>query len=189
MIETSDFKRGVLIELDNSPCVIEEVEVKSPSARGAATFYKIRSRNIITGQKVDKSFRSGDTVSEPNFEKRDIQYLFKDGSHCHFMDLEDYSQFSLALDLIQDKMGFIIDGLKGIRALVFNDEIVGVELPDTVELLITECDPSVRGNSASPRPKKAVLETGIEIQVPEHIASDEKIKVDTRTGKFLGRVN
>ena len=189
MIEASDFKRGLLVEIDQAPCLIEDLEVKSPSARGASTIYKIRARNLMTGLKVDKSFRSGDVVKEPDFQKRDIQFLYTDDESCHFMDQEDFNQFSLSLSQLKNEVGYLFDGIEEVQSLVFNENVIGIELPSTVELEITECDPAVRGNSATPRPKKGVLSTGKEIQVPEHIGLGEWVKVDTRTGKFLGRVS
>lgn len=188
MIDISKVKKSTLIELDNAPCEVELVDVKSPSARGASTFYKVRARNIITGQKIDKSFRSGDVVKVPDFERRDIQYLYKDENACHFMDLEDYSQFSLNLEMLENQLPYLIEGIEGVTSMIYNEKVVGILLPDTIDLRITECDPAVRGNSATARPKKAVVETGLDLQVPEHIELGEIVKVDTRTGKFLGRV-
>ncbi len=187
MLSAGDLKKGTAVEIDNTPCIVEDLEIHAPSARGAATLYKVRARNLITGVKIDKTYKGGEVFKEPAFEKRPIQFMYSDADAYHFMDLADYNQFFLPIDQIQNQIDYIIEGIEGIQSLVFNDQIIGIEMPDVVHLKIKDCDPGVRGNSATPRPKKAVLETNLVIQVPEHIESGELVRVDTRTGKFLGR--
>ncbi len=187
MLSPSDLKRGAIIEIDAAPCVVENVSMQTPSSRSANTIWKVRARNLRTKQKVDKAFRSGDSIVEPNFEKRNVQFLYGDTSGFHFMDLADYNQFSLSKEDMEDESNYLVEDLEGIRALILDEEVIGVELPLTVELTITECDPAVRGNSATARAKNATLETGLVVQVPEHTAPGERVRVDTTTGKFLGR--
>jgi elongation factor P len=103
------------------------------------------------------------------------------------MDIENYNQYEVALEDVRDQIPYMPDGLEGVRALIYNDECVGIDIPATVELLITQCDPGVRGNSATSRSKPATMQTGLVVQVPEYITEGEKIKVDTRTGQFLSR--
>ena len=189
MLQPGDLKRGGIIEVDGAPCVIENVTVQTPSSRGANTIWKIRARNLKTKQKVDKAYRSGDTIVEPNFEKRNVQFLYGDVSGFHFMDLESYDQFALSAEELGKDAGFLVESVEGIRSLVLDEEVIGVEIPLTVDLKIDQCDPAVKGNSATARTKGATLETGIEIQVPEHLGTGDTVRVDTTTGKFISRVS
>jgi elongation factor P len=128
-----------------------------------------------------------ESLDQADFERRDVQVMFADATHLHLMDIENYNQYEVALDDVRDQIPYMPDGLEGVRALIYNDECVGIDIPATVELLITQCDPGVRGNSATSRSKPATMQTGLVVQVPEYIAEGEKIKVDTRNGQFLSR--
>ncbi len=187
MLNPGEFKRGQIIDIDGHPCLIEKVTMQTPSSRGGNTIWKVRARNLRSKQKVDKAFRSGDTAIEPDFEKRHVQFLYRDPTDLHFMDMDSYDQFALPVDGFSDEAGYLIDNLEGIRSLVLEDEVIGIELPLTVDISITECDPAVKGNSATARQKNATLETGLVIQVPEHISSGEVVRVDTTNGKFIRR--
>ena len=189
MYSTSDLKKGLIIEYDDAPQLIETLTVASPQARGGATIYKVRLRNLKTKQKIDKSFRSGDTFGMPDFEKRPVQYLYKAGTSYHFMDTSSYDQFEFEAEDLEWEVKFLKDEMDGIMSFVYNDEVIGLELPATVELEITQCDPSVKGNSATSRNKSATLETGHVVSVPEYISQGEIAKVDTRSGEFLGRAS
>jgi elongation factor P len=188
MLSPGQLKRGAIIEVDDAPCVIESIKVQTPSSRGANTLWKVRARNLKTKQKVDKVYRGGDAVPEPNFERREVQFLYSDTGNFYFMDLEDYNQFSLPREDLAEESKYLIDNLEGIRSLLVDEAVIGVELPLTVDLKIVECDPSVKGNSATGRTKSATLETGLTIQVPEHLSSGETLRIDTSTGKFVQRV-
>jgi elongation factor P len=183
-----DIKNGTVVNYNNAPCIIETTSVQSPSARGAATLYKYRARNLVTKQKIDIVLKGGESLDEANFERRPIKYMYADATHMHFLDQEDYNQYALPLDDVAYEAKFIIESLEGIQALIYNDECVGLQLPMVVELKVTQCDPGVRGNSATSRTKPATLETGLVVQVPEYLAEGEMVKVDTRTGEFLSRV-
>jgi elongation factor P len=188
-MNSGDLKKGVVISIGGETCVVEKVTVQTPSSRGTNTLYKVRARNVKTKQKVDATFKGGEHIPEPNFEKRAVQFLYKDTSLCHFMDMETYEQFTMSRDELEDELPYMFDSMEGLRALVINDEVIGIELPLTVELEITECDPSVRGNSATSRSKKATLETGLVVQVPEHLSQGDRVRLDTTTGKFVARVS
>ena len=189
MLTPGELKRGQIIDVEGSPCMIENVSMQTPSSRGANTLWKVRTRNLKTKQRVDRVFRGGDTIVEPDFERRAVQYLYSDATHFHFMDLADYSQFSLGRESLEEESLYLVDNQEGIRSLVLDDAVIGIELPPVVELDITECDPTVKGNSATGRTKAATLQTGLIVQVPEHISMGERVRVDTSTGKFLQRVN
>lgn len=182
-----DIKRGMIVNYGGAPCVIETISVQSPSARGAATVYKYRARNLIGKQKVDITLRSGESLDEADFEKRPVKYMYSDGSHLHFLDQTDFNQHSLPADELHEQAGYLTEELEGVVALFYNEECVGVDIPQTVALKIAECDPYVKGNSATGRTKPAKLETGLVIHVPEYLAQGEMVKVDTRSGEFLSR--
>lgn len=180
-------KPGAVINFEGAPVIIEGVSVQSPSARGAATLYKFRARNLVTKQKVDFTFKGQDVVYEADFSKRPVNFMYTDATHLHLLDQEDFNQLSLPLEDIEHEMQFITEGLQGMLALIYNDECVGLQLPSSVELKVTQCDPAVRGNSATSRTKPATLETGHVVAVPEYLTEGETVKVDTRTGEYLSR--
>lgn len=182
-----EIKTGMVVNYNGAPCLIETINVQSPSARGAATLYKYRARDLITKQKVDIVLKGGDSLDEADFERRAVTLMYSDGTHTHFLDSEDYNQYSLPSEEVEDELRFLKEGLEGIQALIHNGECVGIQLPQVVELTITQCDPAVKGDSATKRTKPATLETGLIVQVPEYMTQGEVIKVDTRTAEYLSR--
>ncbi len=182
-----DLKPGEVINHNDSPVIIESVNVQSPSARGATTLYKFRARNLITKQKIDLTAKGTDFLEEADFSRRAVKLMYTDATDIHFLDQEDFNQFSLSLEDISDQLPYITEELEGILALIYNEQCVGIQLPTTVELLVTECDPGVKGDSATSRTKPAKLETGLVVQVPEYLSQGERVKVDTRTGQYLSR--
>ena len=182
-----EIKPGSVIVDNDVPVIIESVNVQSPSARGASTLYKFRGRNLITKQKVDLTLKGTDNMPEADFRKRLVKMMYKDTEEVHLMDQEDFNQYAIALSDCEEQMLYFTEELEGAFALIYQDECVGLQMPTAVELLITECDPSIRGNSATARTKPATLETGLTVQVPEYISQGERIKVDTRTKEFVSR--
>jgi len=167
--------------------MIEQILVQTPSARGAATLYKVKARNLKTKVRVEKAYRGTDALNESSFERRPVQYLYRDPDAFHFMDTSDFNQFSLPPDELADLAPFMTENMEGIEALLVNEEVIAIELPDTVDLPVVETAPGVRGNSATGRTKPATLSTGHVVQVPEHLDQGVTVRVDTRTGEYLGR--
>jgi len=182
-----EIKPGAIVNHNGAPCLIESVHVQSPSARGAATFYKYRARNLINKQKVDITLRGGESLDPADFSRRAIKYMYADATHLHFLDQENYEQYSLTREEVEQETLYLTEDLEGIQVLIYNDQAVGIQLPVAVELVVTRCDPGIRGNSATGRTKPATLETGLIVQVPEYLNEGERIKVDTRSGEFLSR--
>lgn len=189
MVPAKDFKRRMVVEIDGAPHIIEHIQVQTPSARGAATLYKVKARNLKTRARVEKAYRGTDSLAESSFERRPIQFLYRDPDGFHFMDSADFNQFSFSAADLEDQSPYMSENMEGVEALVVDDEPIGIEIPDAVDLIIAETAPGVRGNSATGRTKPATLSTGAIIQVPEHLDQGVKVKVDTRTGEYLGRVN
>ena len=183
-----DIKTGAIVVYEESPCIIESIAVQTPSARGGATFYKYRARNALTKQKVDITLKGGESLDEADFARREVKLMYTDATHAHFLDQTDFNQYALPLEDVAEEMKYVTEELEGLLGLIYNDQCLGLQLPTTVTLKITQCDPGVKGNSATSRTKPATLETGAVVQVPEYMSQDETIKVDTRTGEFLSRV-
>ena len=188
MIKACDLTKNSVVEINGDPHVVEQLRVQSPSARGAATLYKIRYRNVRTRAKLDQTYKGDDPVKETDFDTRLVSFSFREGDRFTFMDLEDYSQFELTADEIEDAVPYLVDGMEGIKALMQNGKVLCIQLPDSVDLTITECAPSMRGASVTARTKAATLETGLTLQVPEYMEQGERVRVDTRTGEFVQRV-
>ena len=187
MYSISDLKRGLVVELDGAPHIVETIQTSSPSARGASTITKVRMRNLRTKQKVDKSFRGSEMFPVPDVERKPVDFLYEDPQGYHFMDTESYEQFAFSKEDLEWEVRFLVDGLQDIRAIFYNGAAIALELPATVVLEITETTPGVKGNSATGRTKAATLATGHVVQLPEHIDQGTRVTVDTRTGEFLGR--
>jgi elongation factor P len=182
-----EIKTGEVVVYEGEPVIIESLNVQTPSARGAATLYKFRGRYAVTRQKVDITLKGTDSLDAADFERREVQVMFTDTTHLHLLDTENYNQYEISLDDVREQLPYMVDGLEGVRALIYNDECVGIDIPATVEMEITQCDPGVKGNSATSRTKPATLQTGLVVHVPEYIKEGERVKVDTRTGQFLSR--
>lgn len=187
MPKANELKRGGVIDIDGVPHLVKQLEAKSPSSRGASTIYKVRYTNLKTGQKLDETYKGDDYLKEADCVRTQVQYSYLDGDNYVFMNLSDYSQYSLHKDELEDSTGYLSDGLEGITALVMDGEILGVELPQSVTLEIVETAPGIKGATASGRTKPATLATGLEVQVPEYLETGERIKVNTTNNKFISR--
>lgn len=183
MITTSDFKRGLWIEVDGDPWLILDVNRQSPTSRQGQLIVKVKIRNPKTGNVQDKSFRGGDKVNEPNVEERSVQYLYKDTEGYHFMDSESYEQFCLGEDQLGDATLYLVDNLE-LSAMLLDEAVIGVQVPAQVELKVTDCPPPTKGHTST---KKATCETGLVIQVPDYLEQGEVVRVDTSEGRFLQR--
>lgn len=187
MISANLLKSGALYVVNQAPYIVESVFKQTPSARGSATLYKVRARNLLTKVKIDQTYRGEDMFAEPNFTKRQLQYLYREGDMCVFMDLESFDQPGLPAAELEAELPYLVDGMEGIIGLILDDRLVGITLPDAVVMTVVECDPHMRGASATARTKPATTNTGLVIQVPDYLEKGEIVRVDTRTGKFLGR--
>ena len=187
MIKACELTKNSIVEINGVPHVVETIRVQTPSARGGATLYKVRYRNVQTRSKLDETYRGDDALKETDFDTHEAQYLFKEGDQYTFMNLSDYSQFTLTAADLEDALPYLVDGLEGISVLMVEERILGIQLPDVVEMVVAECDPSMRGASATSRTKPARFATGLTVQVPEYIAPGEKLRIDTRTGAFNSR--
>ncbi len=186
-MKANELKKGMVIRVDGQIVYVKQVFVQTASSRSGNTLYKTKGQNIVTRLKVERSFKGDEVVDVVDFSRRAVQLLFRDADGCTFMDNESYEQFTLPESLVEDELNYIADGLEGMHALMVDDAVVGIELPPTVALTITDCAPGIKGASASARTKPATLNTGLVVQVPEYMEPGEVIKVNTETGEYMSR--
>lgn len=184
MFSTTDFRRGLKIEIDGKPFEIVDFQHFKPGKGGAMVRTKVK--HMITGQVLDKTFRSGEKVGKPNIAVTEMQFIYKEGTDFVFMDLETYDQMHVPGDSVGEAGGYMKEG-DTVKVLLYNGELIGVDLPASVILKVTQTDPGVQGDRVSNATKSATLETGITVQVPLFIDEGGLIKVDTRSGEYLGR--
>jgi len=184
-ISTNDFKTGMTLELDNGLWSVVEFQHVKPGKGGA--FVRSKLKNVRTGQVVDKTFNAGIKVDQALLDKRDMQFLYRDGGEYVFMDTDTYEQMTVAPSALGEAADYLIENAVAILAM-YQDEIVSVEIPASVELRIAETEPGIQGDRVSGARKPATLETGKVIQVPLFIGPGERVKVDTRSGEYITRV-
>jgi elongation factor P len=183
-----EIKPGTVVNHNDAPHIIEGVQVQSPSARGSATLYKFRARNLVTKQKTDITLKGTDGLDDADFARREVTFMYADVEAAHFLDSGDYNQYTLPREDLATELQYVTEDLQGMLALIYNGQCVVIQLPAAVDLKITQCDPAVKGNSATSRTKPATLQTGLIVHVPEYLKEGEMIRVDTRSGDFLSRV-
>ncbi len=184
MISSNDFRSGVTIELDGSVWrVVEFLHVKP--GKGSA-FVRTKLKNVQSGSVVERTFRAGETVPQATIDKRTMQHTYKEGEEYIFMDMETFEEARLNPDQIGSGVKYLKEEME-VNILFWNNQVLEVELPNSVVLEITETDPGVKGDTATGGTKPAIVETGAQVMVPLFISIGERIKVDTRTDSYLGR--
>jgi elongation factor P len=187
MPKASDIKKGFAVSLNGKVLLVKDFDITTPGGRGGAKIYKFRFKDLATGGKVEEAFKSDEMLDTVEMTKRQVMFSYVDGDEYIFMDNEDYSQYTFKEDDIKDELLFINEETQGIHAVLIDGNPVGLELPSAVELVIEETDPSIKGASASARTKPARFATGLTIQVPEYIATGDKVKINTTEVKYMGR--
>lgn len=185
MATTNDLKNGMVLKIDGQLWQVMEFQHVKPG-KGPA-FVRTKIRNVESGKNVDKTFNAGTKVETATVDRRSYQYLYNDGTNYVFMDTETYEQFEVGDDIVGDAKNFLLENSEAILAMN-EGRVLFIELPASVELVITYTEPGVVGDSATGRTKPATVETGHEIQVPLFVEQGEKVKVDTRDSSYLGRV-
>ena len=187
MPKASEIKKNAAIEHNGKVYLVKDINKLTPSGRAGASLYRMRLYEVSTGVKADESFKADEMINTAEFYRKKVMFSYNDGDEYVFMDNEDFTPYSLDKDTISDELLFITEETEGLQILIVDDKPVGVELPASVDLVITETDPSIKGASASARTKPAVLSTGLTVQVPEYISIGEKIKINTAEQKFTSR--
>jgi elongation factor P len=184
MISSNDFRPGVSIEWNNGVWkVVEFLHVKP--GKGSA-FVRTKLKNVQTGNVVEQTFRAGETLPQANLEKSAMQHTYKEGDQFVFMDMETYEESSLTAAQIGDRVKYLTEGME-VSILRWGEQIMEVELPNTVILEVIQADPGVKGDTATGGSKPAIVSTGAQVMVPLFISAGERIKVDTRNDTYLGR--
>mgnify|MGYP001231975270 CR=1 FL=1 len=186
MISAGEFRNGVTMEYEGAPYVILEFQHVKPG-KGAA-FVRTKIKNLKTGAVLEKTFRPTEKMPRAHIERQDMEYLYNDGDLYHFMNSETYEQIAINADEVGDFLKFVKEN-EVVKILSYDGQVFGIEPPLFVELKITDTEPGFAGNTAQGATKPAILETGAQIQVPLFINQDEVVKIDTRTGEYLGRSN
>lgn len=189
MPRANELKRGDVVELNGQLLLIRDIEVNNPSARGAATLYKIRFTNVKTQLKHEERFKGDDLVSTVELSRHPVSFSYTDGDEYVFMDNEDYTQYSFKKDELEDDLLFITEDMPGLQVLKVNDEVIGLELPQAVDMVIQETAPAMKAASASARTKPATFATGLVIQVPEYLEPGEKVRIHIQERRFMGRAD
>ena len=184
--DTSQFRNGLKIELDGSPFVITYFQHVKPGKGGA--FVRTKVKNLLSGQVLERTFRSGEKIVEADIEERKMQYLYLDGDSLVFMDSRTYDQIPLSEDVVGEARKFLKENTEA-SVLFWRGNAVSISLPPFIEAVVSQCDPGLKGDTASNVTKPATLETGAVLQVPLFIKEGETIRVDTRTGEYSERVN
>lgn len=185
MISAGDFRNGITIEYENSIYQIIEFQHVKPG-KGAA-FVRTKLKNIISGGVVEKTFRPTEKCPQARIDRKDMQYLYEDGDLYYFMDVESYDQIGLNADKVGDSLKFVKEN-EMVKVCSHNGNVFAIEPPLFVELVITETEPGVKGDTATGATKPATVETGATVYVPLFVNQDDVIKIDTRTGEYLSRV-
>ena len=184
MVTAGDFKNGITLEMDNAIWQIIEFQHVKPG-KGAA-FVRTKLKNIVSGGVVEKSFRPTEKFTLAHIERKEYQYLYADGDLYNFMDTETYDQIALSKENVGDSLKFVKEN-EMVKLCSHNGNVFAIEPPITVELVITESEPGVKGDTATGATKPAIVETGAKVNVPLFVDQGETIKIDTRTGAYLSR--
>ncbi len=184
MISSNDFRTGVTIELDGGVWQVVDFQHVKPG-KGSA-FVRTKLKNAKTGAVVERTFNAGEKVPRAHLDRREMQYLYEGDGAYNFMDTETYEQITLSNDQLGDAMKFLKENMN-IGVLFFQGTVIGIDLPNSVELEVVETDPGIRGDTATGGTKPAKLETGYIVKVPLFINTGDVLRIDTRTGDYIER--
>ncbi len=184
-VDTSQFRNGLKIEIDGEPFSIVYFQHVKTGKGGA--FVRTKIKNLKSGRVLDRRFRAGEKVEKADIEDRKMQFLYHDGDQLVFMDSETYDQIPFSAEQVGDASKFLRENLD-VDVLFWRDQPINIELPSFVDVLVTQCDPGLKGDTASGATKPATLETGAVVQVPLFLKEGERIRVDTRSGEYVERV-
>jgi len=187
MPKASEIKKNAAVELNGSVYFVKDIERSVPQGRAGGSIYRMRMYDVVTGAKIDESFKDSDMLNLADLIRRPSTLSYVDGDEYVFMDSENYTSYNINKEAIADEILFINEETQGVQVILINDAPVALDLPASVELEITETDPSIKGQSATSRTKPATLSTGLVVQVPEHISTGDRIKINVEERKFTGR--
>jgi elongation factor P len=187
MPKASEIKKNAALDYNGKTYIVKDIERSVPQGRAGGSIYRMRMYDIVGGGKIDESFKDSEMLNLADLVRKQANFSYIDGDEYVFMDKEDYTPYPLRKEAIADELLFITEITDGIYVVIVDGNPVGLDLPGIVELDIVETDPSIKGASASARTKPATLTTGLVVQVPEYIASGERIKINVEERKFISR--
>ena len=187
MPKASEIKKNAAIEYNGSVYFVKDIERSVPQGRAGGSLYRMRMYDVVTGHKVDETFKDSEMLTLADLVKRPSMFSYADGDEYIFMDNEDYTPYHLNKDSIAEEVLFINEQTEGVQVILIDGAPVGLDLPLVVELEITDTEPSVKGNSATARTKPATMSTGLVVQVPEHISTGDVVRINIEERRFLGR--
>lgn len=187
MPKASEIKKNMAVEYDGKTFIVRGIERSVPQGRAGGSLYRMRMYDVVSGRKIDETFKDSDMINLADLIRRPVMYSYTDGDEYVFMDNEDYTPYNLNTSAIEEEVLFFNESTVGIQVVLVNDSPVAIELPTNVELEVIETDPSIKGASATSRTKPAKLSTGALVQVPEHISTGDRIKINVEDRKFSGR--
>lgn len=187
-MKASQLRKGNVIGINGVVYRVRDIDMQTPSARGGNTLFRVRMTSIPGGQNLDQSYKSNDVVEELALERRHITYLYTDQATYHFMDAENYEQYVVHADQLEEQKDWLVENMEGLGALMLDGQVMAVELPAAVEFEIVETAPVIKGATATNRNKPATLTNGRVVQVPEYMSPGDRVRINTETGKFMARV-
>jgi elongation factor P len=186
MYETSDFKKGLKIMLEGKPYVIVDFQHVKPGKGNQ--FTRTKMRNMLTGQNLESTFKSGEKFEVPNVENKEMNYLYKDDSGYNFMNPESFEQIAMTEEDLGESRFYLAENMK-VVVLFYNEKAVAVDVPKAVNLTVAKSDPGIKGDRVSGATKPATMDTGLVVAVPLHINEGDVLRIDTSTGDYVERVN
>ncbi len=189
MPKASEIKKNAAIDYNDKTYIVRDIERSVPQGRAGGSLYRMRMYDVVTGSKVDETFKDSDMLNLADLIRKPAMFSYIDGDEYVFLDTEDYTPYNLNKESIAEEILFINESTEGVQVVVVNDVPVALDLPTSVELEVMETDPSIKGGSATSRTKPALLSTGVTVQVPEHISTGDKIKVNVEERKFMGKAD
>jgi len=189
MPKASDIKKNAAIDFNNKTYIVRDIERSVPQGRAGGSLYRMRMYDVVTGSKTDETFKDSDMLNLADLIRKPVMFSYIDGDEYVFLDTGDYTPYNLNKESIAEEILFFNESTEGIQVIIVNDVPVALDMPSSVELEIVETDPSIKGGSATSRTKPARLTTGVTVQVPEHISTGDKIKINIEERKFMGRAD
>lgn len=189
MPKASEIKKNSAVEYNGKVYIIKTIERSVPQGRAGGSIYRMRMYDAATGNKIDESFKDSDMLNFADLIRRPAKFSYSDGDEYVFMDDEDYSSYIFNKERIEDELLFIDESTEGLSVVIVDGQPIALDLPTNVALEIVETDPALKGGSATARTKPAILKTGLTVQVPEHIATGERISINVEDRRFVSRAD
>lgn len=189
MPKASEIKKNTAINYNGRAYIVRDIERSVPQGRAGGSLYRMRMYDVVTQSKIDETFKDSDMLNLADLVRKPVMFSYIDGNEHVFMDTVDFTPYNLNSESVADEMLFITEATEGVQVVIVNEVPVALDLPSIVELDVAETDPSIKGGSATSRTKPAKLTTGLTVQVPEYIATGDKVRVNVEERKFVGRAD